>query len=77
MQQAGGRLTLISVRLAHGRGLFKGWRGGIAADATPIPAWHRPPRDSCRCDRLVDDVYAPRQHLRLGRMNRFGGPGHG
>ncbi|MEU8544060.1 hypothetical protein AB0C52_29380 [Streptomyces sp. NPDC048717] len=45
LQEVSDRLVLITVRLAHRRGLFKGWRGDIAADTTPIPAWHQPPRE--------------------------------
>ncbi|MET7934439.1 hypothetical protein [Streptomyces sp. NPDC005322] len=44
LQEVSDRLVLITVRLAHRRGLFKGWRGDIAADTTPIPAWHQPPQ---------------------------------
>ncbi|WP_405692665.1 hypothetical protein [Streptomyces sp. NBC_00057] len=45
LQEVSDRLVLITVRLAHRRGLFKGWRGDIAADTTPIPAWHQPARE--------------------------------
>ncbi|MET8008929.1 hypothetical protein ABZU86_03620 [Streptomyces sp. NPDC005271] len=45
LQEVSDRLVLITVRLAHRRGLFKGWRGDIAADTTPIPAWHQPPQE--------------------------------
>ncbi|MFJ7421744.1 hypothetical protein ACIQXD_24495 [Streptomyces uncialis] len=42
LQEISDRLVLITVRLAHRRGLFKGWRGDIGADTTPVPAWHHP-----------------------------------
>ena len=45
LQEISDRLVLITVRLAHRRGLLKGWRGDIGADTTPVPAWHRPPRE--------------------------------
>ncbi|MFJ5608783.1 hypothetical protein ACIQCJ_05285 [Streptomyces sp. NPDC093221] len=45
LQEISDRLILITVRLAHRRGLLKGWRGDIGADTTPIPAWHQPPRE--------------------------------
>ncbi len=45
LQEVSDRLVLITVRLAHRRGLFKGWRGDIAADTTPIPSWHQPPQE--------------------------------
>ncbi|MFJ2176941.1 hypothetical protein ACIOHE_29110 [Streptomyces sp. NPDC087851] len=45
LQEISDRLVLITVRLAHRRGLFKGWQGDIAADTTPIPAWHHEPRE--------------------------------
>lgn len=43
LQEISDRLVLTTVRLAHRRGLFKGWHGDIGVDTTPIPAWHRPP----------------------------------
>ncbi|MFD7018523.1 hypothetical protein [Streptomyces sp. NPDC059928] len=43
LQEISDRLVLVTVRLAHGRGLFKGWQGDVGVDTTPIPAWHRPP----------------------------------
>ncbi|MFI6690110.1 hypothetical protein [Streptomyces sp. NPDC050485] len=43
LQQISDRLVLTSVHLAHRRGLFKGWRGDIGVDTTPVPAWHHEP----------------------------------
>ncbi|WP_327129408.1 hypothetical protein [Streptomyces sp. NBC_01727] len=43
LQEISDRLVLVTVRLAHHRGLFKSWQGDIGADTTPIPAWHHPP----------------------------------
>ncbi|MFG3001381.1 hypothetical protein [Streptomyces sp. NPDC048340] len=43
LQEISDRLVLTTVRLTHRRGLFKGWRGDIGVDTTPVPAWHRPP----------------------------------
>lgn len=45
LQEISDRLVLITVRLAHRRGLPNGWQGDIGADTTPIPAWHQPPRE--------------------------------
>lgn len=43
LQEISDRLLLITVQLAHRRGLFTGWPGDIGADTTPIPSWHHPP----------------------------------
>ncbi|MFD8866395.1 hypothetical protein ACFV1F_18825 [Streptomyces sp. NPDC059590] len=45
LQEISDRLVLVTVRLAHRRGLFKGWRGDIGVDTTPVPAWHHPPSE--------------------------------
>lgn len=45
LQEISDRLVLVTVRLAHRRGLLKGWQGDIGADTTPVPAWHQPPRE--------------------------------
>lgn len=45
LQEISDRLVLVTVRVAHRRGLLKGWRGDIGADTTPVPAWHQPPRE--------------------------------
>ncbi|WP_414168816.1 hypothetical protein ACMATS_22340 [Streptoverticillium reticulum] len=44
LQEISDRLILVTVRLARKRGLFKGWKGDIGVDTTPLPAWHHPPR---------------------------------
>ncbi|MCC3769847.1 hypothetical protein [Streptomyces sp. UNOC14_S4] len=44
LQEISDRLVLVTVRLAHKRGLFKGWKGDIGIDTTPLPAWHHEPR---------------------------------
>ncbi|WP_030756325.1 hypothetical protein [Streptomyces sp. NRRL F-5135] len=43
LQEISDRLLLVTIRLAHRRGLFQGRLGDIGADTTPIPAWHHPP----------------------------------
>lgn len=43
LQEISDRLVLVTVQLAHRRGLFTGWPGDIGADTTPIPSWHHPP----------------------------------
>ncbi|MGW6691552.1 hypothetical protein [Streptomyces sp. NPDC054961] len=45
LQEISDRLVLIAVRLAHRRGLFKGWQGDIGVDTTPVPAWHHEPSE--------------------------------
>ncbi|MFE4976139.1 hypothetical protein ACFRAR_29060 [Kitasatospora sp. NPDC056651] len=45
LQQISDRLVLVTVRLAHRRGLFKGWHGDVGADTTAFPAWHHPRSD--------------------------------
>ncbi|MEV7928525.1 hypothetical protein [Kitasatospora sp. NPDC088779] len=42
LQQISDRLVLVTVQLAHRRGLFKGWQGDAGTDTTAFPAWHRP-----------------------------------
>ncbi|MFI9239547.1 hypothetical protein [Streptomyces sp. NPDC053079] len=44
LQEISDRLVLVTVRLAHKRGLFKGWKGDIGVDTTPVPAWHHEPK---------------------------------
>ncbi|MGK5637642.1 hypothetical protein ACSNOK_04885 [Streptomyces sp. URMC 126] len=44
LQEISDRLVLVTVRLAHRRGLFKGWKGDIGIDTTPVPAWHDEPK---------------------------------
>ncbi|MGW6784076.1 hypothetical protein [Streptomyces sp. NPDC054987] len=41
LQEISDRLVLVTVRLAHQRGLFRGWRGDLGVDTTPFPAWHQ------------------------------------
>jgi hypothetical protein len=43
LQDISDRLVLVTVRLAHRRGHFKGWRGDIGVDTTSIPTWHHEP----------------------------------
>ncbi|MFD3472521.1 hypothetical protein ACFWWM_40630 [Streptomyces sp. NPDC058682] len=45
LQEISDRLVLVTVRLAHQRGLFRGWRGDLGVDTTPFPAWHQPHPD--------------------------------
>ncbi|WP_432746596.1 hypothetical protein H7827_18420 [Streptomyces sp. JH002] len=45
IQEISDRLVLVTVRLAHRRGHFKGWCGDIGVDTTAIPSWHQPPSD--------------------------------
>jgi hypothetical protein len=45
LQEISDLLVLVTVQLAHRRGLFKGWPGDIGADTIPIPAWHHPPSE--------------------------------
>ncbi|WP_327425455.1 hypothetical protein OG963_00860 [Streptomyces sp. NBC_01707] len=45
LQEISDRLVLVTVRLAHRRGLFKGWRGDIGVGTTPVPAWHHEPSE--------------------------------
>ncbi|GHF46166.1 hypothetical protein [Streptomyces morookaense] len=44
LQEISDRLVLVTVRLARKRGLFKGWKGDIGIDTTPVPAWHDEPQ---------------------------------
>jgi hypothetical protein len=45
LQEISDRLVLVTVRLAHRRGHFTGWRGDIGVDTTSVPSWHHPPSD--------------------------------
>ncbi|MFF2627586.1 hypothetical protein ACFVUN_17665 [Kitasatospora griseola] len=45
LQEISDRLVLVTIRLAHRRGAFKGWLGDIGVDTTSVPAWHHPPSD--------------------------------
>ncbi|MFJ9851166.1 hypothetical protein [Streptomyces sp. NPDC101150] len=43
LQKISDGLVLVTVRLAHRRGLLKSWKGDVGVDATSLPSWHDEP----------------------------------
>ncbi|MGA5129419.1 hypothetical protein ACPCTO_06385 [Streptomyces olivoreticuli] len=71
LQEISDRLVLTTVHLAHRRGLFKGWRGDISVDTTPVPAWHHEP---CKQPTPAGDIPAP--HTSSGTSSSSPGTPH-